>query len=361
MLEVVAALICADGRFLVCQRPAHKARGLLWEFVGGKVEPGETPQQALARECREELDIGVEVGEKYFQVTHTYPDTTVHLTLFCARICRGAPRMLEHAAMAWITPEEIEKYEFCPADEVILDKLRQGLPLWPQTPAGRVRDMLLTRQDTGYRDFQCALMPTVPTEQVIGVRMPELRQLARQLAGTEAAEAFLNQLPHQYYEENNLHGLLLCAQKDYAATLAGLEKFLPFVDNWATCDLLSPRAFKSHPAQLPQQIQRWLQSPLPYTRRFGVGMLLQFYLDDAFSPAYLEWAAQVEQEEYYVSMMVAWFFATALAKQYSQTVPWLEQRFLPRDTHNRAIQKAVESRRLTQEQKQYLRTLRWKE
>ena len=151
MMEVVAALICADGRFLVCQRPAHKARGLLWEFVGGKVEPGETPQQALARECREELDIGVEVGEKYFQVTHTYPDTTVHLTLFCARICRGAPRMLEHAAMAWITPEEIEKYEFCPADEVILDKLRQGLPLWPQTPAGRVRDMLLTRQDTGYR------------------------------------------------------------------------------------------------------------------------------------------------------------------------------------------------------------------
>lgn len=139
--------------------------------------------------------------------------------------------MLEHAAMAWITPEEIEKYEFCPADEVILDKLRQGLPLWPQTPAGRVRDMLLTRQDAGYRDFQCALMPTVPTEQVIGVRMPELRQLARQLAGTEAAEAFLNQLPHQYYEENNLHGLLLCAQRTTPPLWRGWKSFCPL---WTT-------------------------------------------------------------------------------------------------------------------------------
>lgn len=361
MMEVVAALICADGRFLVCQRPAHKARGLLWEFVGGKVEPGETPQQALARECREELDIGVEVGEEYFQVTHTYPDTTVHLTLFCARIRQGAPRLLEHKALAWITPGEIGGYDFCPADEVILDKLRQGLPAWPVSPAEAIGEKLLARQDAGYREFQCRLMPTVPPEKVIGVRMPALRQLARQLAGSEAAEAFLEQLPHQYYEENNLHGLLLCAQKDYAATLEGLERFLPLVDNWATCDLLSPRAFKAHPAQLLQQIQRWLQSPLPYTRRFGVGMLLQFYLDDAFSPQYLEWAAQVEQEEYYVSMMVAWFFATALAKQYSQTLPWLEQRRLPRDTHNRAIQKAVESRRLTDDQKQYLRTLRWKE
>lgn len=361
MMEVVAALICADGRFLVCQRPAHKARGLLWEFVGGKVEPGETPQQALARECREELDIGVEVGEEYFQVTHTYPDTTVHLTLFCARIRQGAPRLLEHKALAWITPGEIGGYDFCPADEVILDKLRQGLPAWPVSPAEAIGEKLLARQDAGYREFQCRLMPTVPPEKVIGVRMPALRQLARQLAGSEAAGAFLGQLPHQYYEENNLHGLLLCAQKDYAATLEGLERFLPLVDNWATCDLLSPRAFKAHPAQLPQQIQRWLQSPLPYTRRFGVGMLLQFYLDDAFSPQYLEWAAQVEQAEYYVSMMVAWFFATALAKQYSQTLPWLEQRRLPRDTHNRAIQKAVESRRLTDDQKQYLRTLRWKE
>ena len=125
MIEVVAALIWDEGRFLVCQRPPHKARGLLWEFVGGKVEPGETKAQALARECREELDIGLAVGDVFMEVTHTYPDITVHLTLFNARIAQGEPRLLEHTALAWITPEEIPQYDFCPADAAILARLRR--------------------------------------------------------------------------------------------------------------------------------------------------------------------------------------------------------------------------------------------
>ena len=125
MIEVVAALIRDGGRFLVCQRPPHKTRGLLWEFVGGKVEPGETKAQALARECREELDIGLAVGDVFMEVTHTYPDITVHLTLFNARIAQGEPRLLEHTALAWITPEEIPQYDFCPADAAILARLRQ--------------------------------------------------------------------------------------------------------------------------------------------------------------------------------------------------------------------------------------------
>lgn len=125
MTEVVAALIWAGDRFLICQRPAHKARGLLWEFVGGKVEPGETKRAALVRECREELDVEVAVGDVFMEVVHEYPDLTVHLTLFHAAIASGTPKLLEHNAMAWITTAEIPQYEFCPADETILARLRE--------------------------------------------------------------------------------------------------------------------------------------------------------------------------------------------------------------------------------------------
>lgn len=224
-----------------------------------------------------------------------------------------------------------------------------------------IQKLLFDRQDLTYRDFQSRLMPTVDPETVIGVRMPALRKLAKELAGTQPAEDFLRQLPHRYYEENNLHGLLLSAMPDYDAVVAALEAFLPHVDNWATCDLLSPKVFRKHPSELPGQIRRWVADPHPYTVRFGLGMLLSFYLDEAFRPEYLDLAAGVRREEYYVKMMVAWYFATALAKQYAAALPYVEERRLDRWTHNKTIQQAVESYRITPEQKAYLRSLRWRE
>lgn len=217
---------------------------------------------------------------------------------------------------------------------------------------------LMALQDLGYRDFQAKLMPTVDPETVIGVRMPALRKLAAQLRKKPQTEAFLRELPHGYYEENNLHGLLICAGKDYEQTVAALNAFLPYVDNWATCDLLSPKAFAARPPQLPGQIRRWLDSGRTYTIRFGLGMLMQFYLDEGFSAEYLDWAAAIRSEEYYVNMMRAWYFATALAKQYETALPYLTEGRMDVWTHNKTIRKAIESYRITAEQKAYLRTLR---
>ena len=191
-----------------------------------------------------------------------------------------------------------------------------------------IQERLFALQDLKYRQFHAGLMPTIDKERIIGVRMPALRKLARELKGTAEAEAFLLALPHYYYEENNLHGLLLCARSGYEETVAGLDIFLPHVDNWATCDLLSPRAFRTHPPQLPGQIRRWLDSGETYTVRFGLEMLMSFYLDECFRPEYLDWAAEVKSEEYYVRMMVAWYFATALAKQYDAALPYLTGRRL---------------------------------
>ena len=221
-----------------------------------------------------------------------------------------------------------------------------------------IQRMLFDRQDLAYQAFQSRLIPTLDPSLVIGVRMPALRKLAKELAGTPLAEGFLQQLPHRYYEENNLHGLLISALPDYGAVAAALEAFLPHVDNWATCDLLSPKAFRKHPAGLPEQIRRWTADAHAYTVRFGLGMLMSFYLDGEFRPEYLDLAAGVRREEYYVKMMVAWYFATALAKQYDKALPYLADCRLDRWTHNKTIQKAVESYRITPEQKVYLRSLR---
>lgn len=223
---------------------------------------------------------------------------------------------------------------------------------------GSIVQRLFALQDIPYRQFQCKLMPTVSPDAVIGVRMPVLRRMAKQLRGTREGEAFLSQLPHTYYEENNLHGLLLCDMADYRGTVAALDRFLPFVDNWATCDLLSPKSFRSHPSQLPSQVWEWLHSTHTYTVRFGLGVLLRFYLEDYFDPKYLQWATGITQDEYYVQMMVAWYFAEALVKQSQAAIPYLTEHRLSRWTHNKTIQKAVESYRISPEQKIFLRSLR---
>ena len=212
--------------------------------------------------------------------------------------------------------------------------------------------------DSGYRDFQAKLMPTVAKDTIIGVRMPAMRALAKELKGTELAASFLQELPHQYFDENQLHAFLINELKDYKQCLEELELFLPYVDNWATCDQLSPKVLKKQPDATLAAIKKWLGSDHDYTVRFGMEMLMSFYLDDLFKPEFLAWVAADKNEAYYVKMMVAWFFATALAKQYEATVPYFEQRLLPEWSHKKAIQKACESYRVTKEHKEYLRTLK---
>lgn len=223
-----------------------------------------------------------------------------------------------------------------------------------------LQQKLFSMQDLSYRDFHSKLMPTIDKETIIGIRTPQLRKFSKEFAKSDGCEAFLNELPHQYYEENNLHAFLIEMLKDYDAAVDRIEKFLPYVDNWATCDMMRPKIFKRHLPELFEKVQEWIASEHDYTIRYGIGMLLSFYLDDAFEEKHLEMVAEIRSEEYYVNMMIAWYFATALAKQYEATIPYIEAGRLEKWTHNKAIQKAIESYRVTDVQKAYLRTLKIK-
>lgn len=223
-----------------------------------------------------------------------------------------------------------------------------------------IRQGLFALKDEKYKEFQKKLIPTVDENTVIGVRTPVLRKYAKDVSGTPGAVIFMQTLPHEYYEENNLHGMLIETMKDYDECIAYLDEFLPYVDNWATCDLISPRVFKKHKDELLVKIKEWMASDRVYTIRFGMEMLMTHFLDEDFKPEYLGMAADVRSEEYYVNMMIAWFFATALAKQYEASLPYIENRCMDRWTHNKTIQKAIESYRITDEQKRYLKSLKIK-
>jgi 3-methyladenine DNA glycosylase AlkD len=223
-----------------------------------------------------------------------------------------------------------------------------------------IQRRLFKLQDLKYKDFSSKLTPTVDPETVIGVRTPELRKLAKEYARTPEAEEFLKILPHRYFEENNLHGFLIEAIRDYDAAIDAGEAFLPYIDNWATCDLMSPKVFKKHLPELYEKIKVWMQSGKTYTVCFGIGMLMSHYLDDAFRPEMPELVASIRSEEYYVNMMIAWYFATALVKQPDSIMPFIEEQRLEKWTHNKAIQKAIESYRMSDETKAYLRTLKVK-
>lgn len=219
-------------------------------------------------------------------------------------------------------------------------------------------ETLFSMQDLKYRDFHSALMPTVDKEKVIGVRVPALRKFAKSIYGTPEAEEFLHSLPHTYYEENNLHAFLIELNGNYDETLLLLEAFLPYIDNWATCDMLTPKCFKKHLTS--EKCIEWMNSAHLYTVRFGIEMLMKFFLDEKFSPEYLCLVASVKSEHYYVKMMIAWYFATALSKQYESTIPIFNDKLLPVWEHNKAIQKAVESLRITKDQKELLKNLKIK-
>lgn len=215
-------------------------------------------------------------------------------------------------------------------------------------------------QDLKYRDFHLSLIPTVPAERIIGVRTPELRKYAKTLTGTERGAEFLNELPHRYYEENNLHAFIAEKIRGFDAALAETKRFLPYIDNWATCDAFMPGVFKKHKAQLLPEIKNWIESGSTYTVRFGTGLLMKLYLDEDFEPELLGLAASVKSSEYYIRMMVAWYFATALAKQYDAALPYLTEKRLDKWVHNKTVQKATESCRIPPDTKSYLKTLKIK-
>lgn len=221
-----------------------------------------------------------------------------------------------------------------------------------------IRQELFSLQDKEYRAFQIKLIPTVDPETVIGTRTPALRAYAKSLVKSGDTDEFLAELPHSYFDENQLHAFILSEIKDMERCFDEVERFLPYVDNWATCDQLSPKVFKKNRERLLLHIRRWITSEEVYTIRFAIGMLMQHFLDEEFDKEYPEMVAEVRSEEYYVNMMIAWYFAMALAKQYNAIIPYLEEQRLEAWTHNKAIQKAIESRRITQEQKEYLRSLK---
>lgn len=221
-----------------------------------------------------------------------------------------------------------------------------------------LQKQLFAMQDLKYKEFHSKLLPGIEQESVIGIRTPMLRKFAKEYRKSEAAKAFLQELPHRYYEENNLHMMMITEEKDYQMRLKQVKEFLPYINNWATCDLPLPKCFAKHKQELLSEIKQWLTSNETYIVRYGIGVLMRLYLDEDFKLEYLEWVSAVRSEEYYVNMMIAWYFATALAKQWDDAIIYLEKKKLSEWVHRKTIQKAIESYRITSEQKQYLRSLR---
>lgn len=223
-----------------------------------------------------------------------------------------------------------------------------------------MKSILFENQDLGYKEFHQKLVPNLDPDTIIGVRVPALRKLAKDFSGTEKRAEFLKTLPHKYYEENNLHAFFIEQIADFDRCIAEINRFLPYIDNWATCDSMRPKVFLKNKEKLLLQIDKWLKSEKTYTVRYGIEMLMVHFLDEDFSEKHLEKVASIKSDEYYVNMMLAWYFATALAKQWDKTVPYLHEHKLHPWVHNKTIQKAVESYRISAEQKKFLRNLRRK-
>lgn len=217
---------------------------------------------------------------------------------------------------------------------------------------------LFSLQDKSYKEFHSRLIPNIESERIIGVRIPELRKLAKRLIKEGRAEAFIKDLPHIFYEENNLHAFILEQIADYDLLISELDRFLPYVDNWATCDSLRPKAFRRNTERLLSEAEKWINSSHEYTVRFGIEILMIYFLDEHFNEAYPLKVAEIKSDKYYINMMIAWYFATALAKQWDAIIPYIEQNRLSQWVHNKTIRKAIESYRITPEQKKYLMSLK---
>lgn len=222
-----------------------------------------------------------------------------------------------------------------------------------------IQEKLFSFADLKYRDFHSALMPTIDKDTIIGVRVPVLRKFSKEIKNSSYKVDFLETLPHKYYEENNLHAFFIEQMSDYNDVINALNRFLPYVDNWAICDMMSPKVFRKHKEELLKEIDKWLKTGETYTMRFAIKCLMQHYLDEDFKIEYLQRVIDVKSDEYYVNMMRAWYFATALSKQYDSAIKILENRKLDKWTHNKTIQKGVESYRVTSENKNYIKTLKY--
>ena len=217
---------------------------------------------------------------------------------------------------------------------------------------------LFRLQDKDYALLQAKIIPNIASEKIIGVRTPALRTFAKTLYKDSDIEDFLSGVPHQYFDEDQLHAFVISLEKDFDRCIIRVDAFLPYIDNWATCDQLSPKVFKKNPEKLLPFIQTWIKSDKTYTVRFAIGMLMQHFLDENFDTKYVDMVAEIRSKEYYINMMIAWYFATALAKQYESVLPYIEEKRLDSWTHNKAIQKSVESYRITDEQKKYLKSIK---
>lgn len=222
-----------------------------------------------------------------------------------------------------------------------------------------LQKILFSLQDEKYKEFFSALVPNIDKSRIIGVKTPQLKKLAKDLYDKPESKEFMSSLPHEYYEENNVHGFMIERIKDFDECIKETEKYLPYIDNWSSCDQLRPAVFKKHKTELLEKIRGWICSDKVYTVRFAIGMLMVHFLDGDFSPEYPELVGKVRSEEYYVNMMSAWYFATALAKQYDSVLPYFTEKKLSPFVHNKAIQKAVESRRVSDERKAFLKTLKY--
>lgn len=223
-----------------------------------------------------------------------------------------------------------------------------------------ILNLLINEKDDKYKDFNFRIVHTVPYERMLGVRTPAIKKLAKKLRSTHLEEEFIKELPHYYHEENNLHAALIVQNKNIDEVFAMLEEFLPFIDNWATCDMLTPKVFSEYPDAVHEKCTEWLKSNRTYTVRFAIVTLLNFFLDENFDPADLAMLAELRSDEYYINMALAWYFSFALIKQYDAAVKLLTERKLSDFVHNKTIQKAVESFRIPQEKKIYLKSLRIK-
>lgn len=223
-----------------------------------------------------------------------------------------------------------------------------------------IREKLFSLRDEKYRELQKKIIPNIPGDRVIGVRTPILRNLAKELYKDEDVNSFLSDLPHKYFDEDQLHAFIISLEKDFDTCISEVKAFLPYIDNWATCDQMSPKVFKKNAKDLLPYVNEWIDSDKTYTVRFAIGMLMQHFLDEKFDTKYADMVAEVRSEEYYINMMAAWYFATALAKQYDQVIPYIEENRLSDWVHNKTIRKSVESYRISDEKKAYLRSLRRK-
>lgn len=223
-----------------------------------------------------------------------------------------------------------------------------------------IQKELFQMKDDNYKAFHSKLMPTVNPDTIIGIRIPVLRKFAKNFSKRPEASSFIKSLPHTYYEENNLHAFVLETIQDYDTALYETKRFLPYIDNWATCDMFLPKVFKNNTEKLLPEIKKWINSNSTYTVRYAIGLLMSLYLDEHFKPEFLELAASVHSDEYYINMMIAWYFATALAKQYDSAIGYITGCKLDTWVHNKTIQKAIESNRIPNQTKEYLKGLKIK-